>query len=131
MANKLVLYLTRGSPSCRSCLQLCRMLNLDVELKNVNFQAKEQLSEEFAKLNPMKEVPVLKDDDFVIYESRAILAYLVNKYQPNSSLYPNDPKKRAIIDQRLYFDATTIFPSHSSVVVSILFKREGVISQVI
>jgi glutathione S-transferase len=119
MENKLILYLTRGSPACRSVLQLCRMLDLNVELKNVDFQSKEQKSEEFAKLNPVKEVPVLIDGDFVLYESRAILAYLVNSRRPDSKLYPNNPQKRAVIDQRLYYDATAVFPSNSAVVVSL------------
>jgi glutathione S-transferase len=118
MESRLILYLTRGSPPCRAVLQLCRMLELNVELKKVNFQDKEQTSEEFVKLNPAKEVPVLIDGDFVLSESRAILAYLVNSKRPGSELYPNDAKKRAIVDQRLYYDATTFFPNHSVVVVS-------------
>ncbi|KAG5673498.1 hypothetical protein PVAND_003542 [Polypedilum vanderplanki] len=121
MESKLILYLTRGSPACRSVLQLCRILDLNVELKNVNFQAKEQKSETFSKLNPLKEVPVLVDGDFILSESRAILAYLVNSKKPNSPLYPFDPKRRAIIDQRLYYDATVLFLSHSSIVRSVIY----------
>lgn len=37
------------------------------------------------------------------------MAYLVSKYGTNDSLYPKNLQKRAIIDQRLYFEATEIF----------------------
>ena len=52
----------------------------------------------------------MDDDGFVVYESRAILAYLVNKYSPNNVLYPQDVKKRALVDIALYFDAYTLYP---------------------
>lgn len=44
------------------------------------------------------------DDGVVLWESRAILCYLANKYGKTDSLYPQDPVKRAKIDQKLYFD---------------------------
>jgi len=49
------------------------------------------------------------DDDFVLWESRAILVYLVEKYGKTDSLYPKCPETRAIVNQRLYFDMGTLF----------------------
>ena len=37
-------------------------------------------TEEFRKLNPMRKVPVLVDNDKVVWESNTILRYLVNRY---------------------------------------------------
>jgi glutathione S-transferase len=119
MTDKISLYYTSGSPPSRACIQLARILKIDIDLKNVNVVKGEQHSEWFKQLNLVKKIPVMLYNGFVLAESRAILTYLINKWQPSSSWYPNDPEKRAIIDQRLYFDATIVFPSLAGVVVSV------------
>ncbi len=58
---------------------------------------------EFLKLNPQHTIPVFQDGDFVLNESRAILAYLATTHG-DEKLYPKDPKVRAKVDCRLYFD---------------------------
>jgi len=96
-----------------------RNLDIEVELIHVNFSRGENKNDEFLKLNPTGQVPVLiEDDGFILTEPRAIIAYLVASRDKNSSLYPlNDPIKRALIDERLFFDATTVFHSHVQILV--------------
>lgn len=118
MPSHLTLYFAKASPPARACLLLARHLKLDIEVKHVNLASGEQHSEEYLKLNPLKKVPVLVDDDFVLSESRAILVYLINTRQAGSDLYPTDPKTRALIDQRLYYDATVVFQKLAELVVS-------------
>lgn len=50
--------------------------------------------------------------------SRAIMAYLVSQYGKTDELYPKDPKKRALVDQRLYFDAGTLYQRFGDLYVS-------------
>lgn len=107
----------------RACYLLMKTLNLDFEIKEVFIPKKEHFNEDFAKLNPLKKIPVLVDGDYVLYESRAILAYLINSRRPGDSLYPTDPKERGKVDQRLYYDASVFLPNMLSVIVRIRIKK--------
>lgn len=120
MSSSFKFYHGLGSPVSRACLMLIRRLGLEVEVKIVNLAAGEQNSPEFLKLNPFHQVPVLVDGDFVLTESRAILGYLINKFVPGDVLYPADPKERAVVDQILYYDATVLFESSATIIVSFL-----------
>jgi glutathione S-transferase len=84
-------------------------LNIKLNLIEVDPYRKEHLTPKFLKLNPHHTVPVLVDGDFVLYESRPICIYLIEKYGKDDSLYPRDAKKRALVNQRLYFDMATLF----------------------
>ena len=51
----------------------------------------------FRAMNPHGKIPVLKDGDLVIWESAAILRYLLSSYA-DGGLWPADPKARAQVD---------------------------------
>lgn len=107
------LYYVPGSAPCRAVLLTAKALNLNLNLKLVDLHHGEQLKPEYLKLNPQHTVPTLVDDGLSIWESRAIITYLVNKYAKGSSLYPEDPKARVLVDQRLYFDIGTLYQRFS------------------
>lgn len=66
----------------------------------------------FSQINPQHTVPTLVDDDgaLALWESRAIMTYLVARYAANDTLYPSDVRSRALVDQRLQFDLGTLYP---------------------
>lgn len=69
-------------------------------------------------MNPEQTVPTLVDDNYILWDSHAIIPYLVGKYGNNASLYPKDLKIRATVDQRLHFDNGTLFNIMFRTVVS-------------
>ncbi|XP_054711796.1 glutathione S-transferase 2-like [Uloborus diversus] len=96
------------SPPCRTVIFTAQHLRIKLNDKHLDLFTGEHLKPEFLKINPQHTVPVINDDGFYLTESRAIATYLVNKYAPNNPIYPEDPKKRAVIDRMLYLD-TSLF----------------------
>ncbi|XP_054711354.1 uncharacterized protein LOC129220945 [Uloborus diversus] len=109
VAMPITLYDFPLSPACRSVKMLAYELNIELKLVNVDLVKNEQHKPEFLKLNVQHSVPVIDDNGFILSESRAILQYLVDKYAPDSPLYPKDLKERARIDRMLNFDEGDMF----------------------
>nr|CAA63952.1 GST-5 [Musca domestica] len=108
------LYYFPISAPCRSVLMTAKALGIELNKKPLRVFKGEQLAPEFLKINPQHTIPTLVDNDFVLWESRAIMIYLVEKYgKQDDPLYPSCPKKRALINQRLYFDMGTLYKSYS------------------
>ncbi|XP_014086723.1 glutathione S-transferase D1 isoform X2 [Bactrocera oleae] len=117
-------YYVPASPPCRAVLLAAKALGVNLNKKLLNLFAGEHLKPEFLKLNPQHTVPTLVDNGFSIWESRVITVYLAEKYGRNDSLYPKNPKKRAVINQRLFFDLSTIYQAFiDTYVKQYLFKQ--------
>ncbi|KAJ9444957.1 hypothetical protein DIPPA_01637 [Diplonema papillatum] len=70
------LYYNRLSQPCRSVLWFLGFTGIEFEKHEVNISARENETPEFIKLNPLGQLPVWVEDDFVLTESSAILQYL-------------------------------------------------------
>ena len=60
---------------------------------------------EYRAMNPNGRVPVIEDDGFVLWESNAIVRYLLAKHAPDTAWYPVDAQARATADK--WMDWTT------------------------
>nr|WEU75081.1 GSTe1 [Sitodiplosis mosellana] len=109
MSNKLVLYNLDISPPVRSVKIIAKLLGLELEIRDIDMLGREHLKEPFIKINPEHTVPTLVDNGFVIWESHAICAYLVDKYAKDDSLYSKDLQLRARCNQRLFFDGSSLY----------------------
>lgn len=62
----------------------------------LEFSKGDHKSPEFLKLNPRGKVPCLKDGDFVLYESLAMMAYLDRKY-PDPPLFGKTAQETGLV----------------------------------
>lgn len=122
--SKLVLYSREVSPPCRAVLLAAEAIGVTLEIRDIDLLARENLSEEFVKMNPQHTVPTLDDNGFILWDSHAIICYLVNKYAKDDSLYPKDPQKRAVVDQRLHFDNGVLFSTMRGAFYPVIMQGE-------
>ena len=99
---------TWTTPNGRKVSIALEELGLPYEVRPVNLGANEQLTPEFLALNPNHKIPVLKDDELVIWESGAILLYLAEK---TGKLLPADSKGRMAAIQYAFFQTGGIGPN--------------------
>ncbi|OQP35516.1 MULTISPECIES: glutathione S-transferase family protein [Pantoea] len=96
-----------SSINVRKVLWLCDELDLDYDHEAWGTEPDSLRKPEFLALNPNALIPVLIDDDFVMWESNAILRYIANAYE-GDWLYPQNPRARAPIDQWMDWQSTEL-----------------------
>uniref|UniRef100_A0A3Q2Y6E2 Glutathione S-transferase theta 1a n=1 Tax=Hippocampus comes TaxID=109280 RepID=A0A3Q2Y6E2_HIPCM len=97
------LYLDLRSQPCRSVFMFAKLNAIPFDFKLVDLAKGEQYGEEFGKISPVRKVPVMKDGDFVLTESVAILQYLAEKHASRlpDHWYPADLRQRARVNEYL------------------------------
>ena len=104
-----------GKPSSinvRKVLWVCAELGLPFEREDWGSGFRATDTPEFLALNPNGLVPVIRDGDFVLWESNSIIRYLASRYG-GELIYPSDPLARARVDQWLDWQATDLNRSWS------------------
>ncbi|TNE62455.1 MAG: glutathione S-transferase family protein [Alphaproteobacteria bacterium] len=93
------LYWMSGSPFAWRVTLALAIKKVDYVGHEIHGSKGDNKTPEFLAMNPRGKVPVLKDGDFVLYESDAILNYLERKY-PEPSLTGKSPEEAGHIWQR-------------------------------
>lgn len=97
----------------------------DVDLVTIDLFAGEHKQPAHLARHPFGVVPVLDDDGFVLFESRAIVRYLDGRL-PGASLVPASARACARMDQWLSVDQSYVAPHvHTLVVQRILRRHDG------
>lgn len=84
-------------------------LSLDYQLQLAGGSFGKLDTEDYARINPNRMIPAIRDGDFALWESHAIVRYLCGRYAAGS-LCPDDPETRALADQWMEWSGSRAFP---------------------
>ncbi|KAF7362993.1 Glutathione S-transferase [Mycena venus] len=93
----------------------------------VDMAGKEHKTPAFLAMHPFGQIPVIDDDGFIVYESRAICRYLAEKYADKGTpLLPKGLKERTLVEQAASVEFANFYPSVIKVAREAVFKpRHG------
>jgi glutathione S-transferase len=110
------------SINTRKTLMTLAEKGLEAELVVVAIPAGEHRRPEHLARHPFAKVPVLDDDGFVLYETRAINEYIDRKARP-STLVPEDVRELARMHQWTNVADAYLVPHAGPFVMESLFRR--------
>lgn len=67
-------------------------------------------TDSYLAMNPNGRIPTIRDGDFVLWESNAIVRYLCRQYDKNRLLLPDTEQAYALADQWMDWYKTTLYP---------------------
>lgn len=97
------LYVFPPSPRAFKPMVVANHLGIETTLRIVDLVKGDQKAPQYAALNPNMRMPTLKDGDYVLWESSAILQYLAGK-KPESGLLPRDERGRLDVTRWQFWD---------------------------
>jgi len=112
------------SINVRKVLWLCTELGVPYEQELWGSGFKPTQAAEFLALNPNALVPVIRDGDFVLWESNTICRYLAGKHS-RTDLLPVEPVARARVEQWMDWMATELNTSWRYAFLALVRKTPG------
>ncbi|TKY57189.1 Glutathione S-transferase F9 [Spatholobus suberectus] len=112
-------------PHCASTKRVLVCLvekEIDFEVVPVDVSKGEQKDPEYLKLQPFGVVPVIKDGDYTLYESRAIMRFYAEKYRSQGvELLGKTIEERGLVEQWLEVEAQNFHPPAYNLAIHVLF----------
>ena len=118
--------LTAATPNGYKASIALEELELEFSYRKIKLGELEQKEDWYIALNPNGRIPVMIDhdnDDFVVFESGAILIYLAEK---TGKLLPNDPRKHSEVIQWLMFQMGGLGPMMGQSNVFLRYTEEKI-----
>jgi glutathione S-transferase len=116
------LYWGSGSPFAWRVMLTLEVKGLAYESKLLEFSKQQHKAPAYLALNPRGKVPTLKDGDFVVYESLAIMAYLDRKY-PEPTIFGGTAEETGLIWQTICEGESYFQPAGDKIVRPLFFGK--------
>ena len=110
-----------GSTCTRKVLMTLAETKTPYEMTTVDFATGEHKKPPHLSRQPFGQIPVIDDDGFTFYESRAICRYIDEKVR--GGLVPGDIKGRALMEQWISVETSNFTPHAMKFVYQYVFKR--------
>jgi glutathione S-transferase len=110
------------STCTRKVLMTLAETNTPYDLTVVDFAKGEHKQEPHLSRQPFGQVPALQDDDFELYESRAMCRYINDKV--NGPLVPRDLRDRARMEQWISVETSNFTAPAMKFIYQYIFHRE-------
>jgi glutathione S-transferase len=110
MTGQIIIWGRRSSFNVQKVLWTLDELGLEYEHRSAGGSFGGLSEPEFLAMNPQGLVPVLRDEEGVVWESNSIVRYLCAKHS-SGNLWIEDPYRRSLVDRWIDWSATALQPS--------------------
>jgi glutathione S-transferase len=117
------LYWGSGSAYCWRVLLALEHKRLPYQSHRLHFDRQEHQAPQMLAMNPRGKLPVLRDADYVVFESVAVLYYLDRKY-PEPPIFGVTPEEGAVIMRVICEYQSYAEPSVMKIVDAVLERHE-------
>lgn len=116
------LYWGSGSPFAWRVMLTLEVKGIAYESKLLEFSKGEHKAADYLRLNPRGKVPTLQEDDFVLYESLAIMMYL-DRRNPEPPIFGRTPQEAGLIWQSISETESYLVDAANKLVRPIFFGK--------
>ena len=121
------LYWGSGSAYCWRVMLALEHKQLRYTSHQLKFDQQEHKAPQLLAMNPRGQLPVLRDGDYVVFESVAILYYLDRKY-PEPPIFGLSPEEAGVIMRVICEYQAYAEPSLMQIVQEMLYVREPLLN---